>query len=289
MDGYRGRFAPSATGSLHLGSLFAALLSFLHAKQQDGQWLVRIDDLDEKRCSQSHSDEILRCLSAFGLESDKAVVYQSTRLTHYADALKTLERQNILYSCTCTRKSLPKGPYVGNCTYRLGQAFLKDAAVRISTRKLSTNVYDLLLGPQMTDSPGDFIVKRRDGLFAYQLACAVDEHIDSITDVIRGVDLLESTPMQCFISERLGLVSPNYGHFPILVGSDGVKLSKQTFASPVDRRFPSKAYSKLAKLLSLKDTPSDMDPASTWLTFFQSVTTPAATNVMAGVARTLSV
>ena len=289
MNVYRGRFAPSATGSLHLGSIFAALLSFLHAKQQHGQWLVRIDDLDETRCSKSHSDEILHCLSAFGLESDEAVVYQSTRLTDYEDALKTLERQRILYSCTCTRKSLPKGPYIGNCIHRLGKPLLKDAAIRISTTKLSTNVYDLLLGPQMTERPGDFIVKRRDGLFAYQLACAVDEHIDSITDVIRGVDLLESTPMQCFISERLGLVSPNYGHFPILVGSDGVKLSKQTFASPVDRRFPSKAYSKLAKLLSLKDTPSDMDPASTWLTFFQSVTTPAATNVMAGVARTLSV
>ena len=289
MNVYRGRFAPSATGSLHLGSIFAALLSFLHAKQQHGQWLVRIDDLDETRCSKSHSDEILHCLSAFGLESDRAVVYQSTRLTDYEDALKTLERQRILYSCTCTRKSLPKGPYIGNCIHRLGKPLLKDAAIRISTTKLSTNVYDLLLGPQMTERPGDFIVKRRDGLFAYQLACAVDEHIDSITDVIRGVDLLESTPMQCFISERLGLVSPNYGHFPILVGSDGVKLSKQTFASPVDRRFPSKAYSKLAKLLSLKDTPSDMDPASTWLTFFQSVTTPAATNVMAGVARTLSV
>ena len=289
MNVYRGRFAPSATGSLHLGSIFAALLSFLHAKQQHGQWLVRIDDLDEIRCSQSHSDEILHCLSAFELEWDKAVVYQSTRLKDYADALKTLERQKILYSCTCTRKSLPKGPYLGNCIHRLGKPFLKDAAIRISTRKLSTNVYDLLLGPQTTESPGDFIVKRRDGLFAYQLACAVDEHIDSITDVIRGVDLLESTPMQCFISERLGLVSPNYGHFPVLVGSDGVKLSKQTFASPVDWRFPSMAYSKLAKLLSLKDTPSDRDPASTWLTFFKSVTTPAATNVIAGVAHTLSV
>ncbi|HBX26685.1 MAG TPA: tRNA glutamyl-Q(34) synthetase GluQRS [Gammaproteobacteria bacterium] len=289
MNVYRGRFAPSATGSLHLGSIFAALLSFLHAKQQNGQWLVRIDDLDEKRCSQSHSDEILHCLSAFGLESDRAVVYQSTRLTDYADALKTLERQNILYSCTCSRKSLPKGPYLGNCTHRLGQGFLKDAAIRISTRKLSTNVYDLLLGPKMTDSPGDFIVKRRDGLFAYQLACAVDEHIDSITDVIRGVDLLESTPMQCFISERLGLVNSNYGHFPILVDSDGVKLSKQTFASPVDWRFPCKTYSKLAELLSLTDTPSDKDPASTWLTFFQSATTPAAICGTAGVAHTLSV
>ncbi len=286
---YSGRFAPSATGSLHLGSIFAALLSFLHAKQQHGQWLVRIDDLDEKRCNQSHSDEILRCLNAFGLESDKAVIYQSTRLTDYADAFSTLERQSILYSCTCSRKSLSKGPYSGNCAHRLGQAFLADTAIRISTEKLSTSVNDLLLGPQITDSPGDFIVKRRDGLFAYQLACAVDEHIDSITDVIRGVDLLETTPMQCFIAERLGFASPNYGHFPVLIDSNGSKLSKQTFASPVDWRFPGTTYSKLSKLLLLKDTPSDRDPASIWLAFFQSVTTVAAIKSMVGVTNTLSV
>ena len=152
---YRGRFAPSATGSLHLGSIFAALLSFLHAKQQNGQWLVRIDDLDEKRCNQSHSDEILRCLNAFGLESDRAVIYQSTRLKDYADALSTLKRQRYsLYSCTCSRKSLPKGPYAGNCANRLGQPFLADSAIRISTEKLSTSVNDLLLGPQITGSPG---------------------------------------------------------------------------------------------------------------------------------------
>ena len=120
----------------------------------------------------------------------------------------------------------------------MGQAFLADSAIRISTEKLSTSVNDLLLGPQITGRPGDLIVKRRDGLFAYQLACAVDEQIDSITDVIRGVDLLESTPMQCFISERLGFASPNYGHFPVLVDNNGSKLSKQTFASPVDQRFP---------------------------------------------------
>ena len=286
---YSGRFAPSATGSLHLGSIFAALLSFLHAKQQHGQWLVRIDDLDEKRCNQSHSDEILHCLNAFGLESDKAVIYQSTRLTDYADALSTLERQSILYSCTCSRKSLPKGPYPGNCARRLGQAFLADTAIRISTEELSTSVDDLLLGPQVTDRPGDFIVKRRDGLFAYQLACAVDEHIDSITDVIRGVDLLETTPMQCFIAERLGFASPNYGHFPVLVDSNGSKLSKQTFASPVDWRFPGTTYSKLAKLLLLKDTPSDRDTASIWLAFFQSVTTLVAIKSMVGVTNTLSV
>ena len=286
---YSGRFAPSATGSLHLGSIFAALLSFLHAKQQHGQWLVRIDDLDEKRCNQSHSDEILHCLNAFGLESDKAVIYQSTRLTDYADALSTLERQSILYSCTCSRKSLPKGPYPGNCAHRLGQAFLADTAIRISTEELSTSVDDLLLGPQVTDRPGDFIVKRRDGLFAYQLACAVDEHIDSITDVIRGVDLLETTPMQCFIAERLGFASPNYGHFPVLIDSNGSKLSKQTFASPVDWRFPGTTYSKLAKLLLLKDTPSDRDTASIWLAFFQSVTTLVAIKSMVGVTNTLSV
>ena len=289
MNSYRGRFAPSATGSLHLGSIFAALLSFLHAKQRHGQWLVRIDDLDEKRCNQSHSDKILHCLSAFGLESDRPVIYQSTRLTDYADALKTLERQNILYSCTCSRKSLPKGPYAGNCAHRLGQAFLTDAAIRISTKRLNTYVNDSLLGPQITDSPGDFIVKRRDGLFAYQLACAVDEYIDSITDVIRGIDLLESTPMQCFISECLGLTRPNYGHFPVLINSDGAKLSKQTFASPVDWKFPGTTYSKLAKLLLLKDTPSDRDPASIWLNFFQSVTTPETIKATPGVANTLSV
>ena len=155
--------------------------------------------------------------------------------------------------------------------HRIGQALIGDNAVRIDTDRIDLYIHDLFTPTQGIDSPGDFIVKRRDGLFAYQLACAIDEHLDQITHVIRGIDLLESTPMQRFIANRLGYESPTYGHFPVLVGADGAKLSKQTHATPVDWSQPGHSFSTIARLLLLNDTPSRKDSAEIWLDYFLSL------------------
>ena len=214
MAQYRGRFAPSATGPLHLGSILAALVSYIHAKQHHGDWLIRIDDLDEKRCKPIHVNSILECLDAFGFRPSASVCRQTDRIMDYQNALVSLENQRRLYPCTCTRKSLPKGPYPGFCRHQIGQTLIAESAVRIDTSDIDLTVDDLIATSSTIQPLGDFIVKRRDGLFAYQLACAVDEQIDGITHVIRGIDLLDSTPMQRFITQCLGYESPTYGHFP---------------------------------------------------------------------------
>jgi len=286
---YRGRFAPSATGPLHLGSIFAALVSYIHAKHHNGEWLIRIDDLDEKRCKAIHSDSILKCLDAFGFKPSEAVRFQTERISDYALALKSLESKSLLYSCDCTRKSLPRGPYPGMCRHRIGQALIEGNAVRIDTNGIDLDIQDLFTPVRRMSPPGDFIIKRRDGLFAYQLACAIDEHIDQITHVIRGIDLLESTPMQCFISKLLGYQSPSYGHFPVLVGADGAKLSKQTFATPVDWDQPGHSFATIARLLLLNDTPSEIDSAEIWLDYFLSLDNFLSIIVKASEANTLSI
>ena len=268
---YRGRFAPSATGPLHLGSIFAALISYVHAKHHQGAWLIRIDDLDEKRCKQVYVDSILECLNEFELKSSEPVRFQTDRISHYAQAFNTLEKNGLLYSCDCTRNSLPCGPYPGFCRHRIGKPVISDYAVRIDTIEIDLTIDDQITEIQGSDAPGDFIIRRRDGLFAYQLACAVDEHIDQITHVIRGIDLLESTIMQRFIAERLGYQTPMYGHFPILLGSDGTKLSKQTFAKPVDLSHPGQSFAAIARLLLLNDTPSHKDRPNVWIDYFLSL------------------
>jgi len=268
---YRGRFAPSATGPLHLGSIFAALVSYIHAKHHHGEWLIRIDDLDENRCKAIHAESILECLDAFGFKSSENVRFQTHRISNYTCALSALEAAGRLYSCDCSRKSLPRGSYPGVCRHRIGHALIEEHAVRIDTDGIDLNIHDLFTPTQGIGPPGDFVVKRRDGLFAYQLACAIDEHLDQITHVIRGIDLLESTPMQRFIANHLGYESPTYGHFPVLVGADGAKLSKQTFATPVDWSQPGHSFSTIARLLLLNDTPSHADSAEIWLEFFLSL------------------
>jgi glutamyl-Q tRNA(Asp) synthetase len=146
----------------------------------------------------------------------------------------------------------------------------------MDTSDLDPGIDDLLLGEQRISRPGDFIVKRRDGLFAYQLACAVDEYLDQVTHVIRGIDLLESTPMQRLIASKLNYRQPFYGHFPVIVGQDGNKLSKQTFAKSVDWAAPGTTYATLAKLLSLKDTPATEEAAIVWRDYFQSLGNPGS-------------
>lgn len=274
MVSYLGRFAPSASGPLHLGSIFAALISYLDAQFHQGKWLIRIDDLDEKRCRTIYVDQVLNCLDAFGFRSSYPVAYQTDRLNEYELAFLALDDLGILYSCDCSRKALPIGSYPGLCRHRLGKPLINSLATRIDTAKIDPFVNDLIMGSCQTEARGDFIVKRRDGLFSYQLACAIDEQIDGITHVIRGVDLLESTPKQSLIAKNLGYLIPEYGHFPVLVGPDRTKLSKQTFAQAVNWDKPGKTFAQLASLLSLNNTPATTGSADSWLRYFSSLGNP---------------
>ncbi len=276
MVNYRGRFAPSATGPLHLGSIFAALISYLDAAFNRGHWLIRIDDLDETRCRNIYVDQVLTCLKAFGLQSRYPVVYQTDRINEYRSAFLALDNLGILYSCDCSRKKLPRGLYPGFCRHRIGKPLLDKMATRIYSAEANGCVDDLIIGLHQTEPPSDFIIKRRDGLFAYQLACAIDEQIDGITHVIRGIDLLSSTPMQCLIAKKLGYKNPKYGHFPVLIGSDDSKLSKQTFAEAVNWETPGKTYAQLASLFLLKNTPDTNESAESWLRYFSTLGNPRA-------------
>lgn len=282
---YRGRFAPSATGPLHLGSIYAALVSYLDAKNHHGEWLIRIDDLDSSRCKARFSYEILKCLELFRLQPSESIVFQSDRITSYKTGFNQLYELGRLYTCTCTRKILKRKDYRGNCRKRLGQPLASQTAIRIDTNGMSLNFRDRLQGNTSESLCGDFVVRRRDGLFAYQLACAIDESIDRITHVIRGLDLMPSTPMQTWIMNNLNLNPPCYGHHPILIDRSGFKLSKQTFAAPVDPLKPGQTYFRIAQLFKMTKTPAENAPAEAWLEFFQnevSINTllPKVTNIV---------
>jgi len=247
-DRYRGRFAPSPTGPLHFGSLVAALASFLQAKAQGGEWLVRIEDIDPPREVVGASDDILRTLEALGFEWDGEIVYQSRRTEAYRAALDQLQTGGLLYGCSCTRKEIAdssvqgiEGPvYPGSC--RAGVAPGRAArALRVRTAGARIEFHDRWQGVIRRDIEteyGDFVVRRADGLFAYQLAVTVDDAAQGISEVVRGADLLESTPRQIHLQRLLGLATPSYAHLPVAVNVEGEKLSKQTAAVPLDAKNP---------------------------------------------------
>jgi glutamyl-Q tRNA(Asp) synthetase len=231
---YVGRFAPSPTGPLHYGSLVAALASFLDARHAGGKWLLRIEDLDPPRESKEAPREIIRQLLAFGLQWDLEVLCQSTRLTSYDAALEAIK--TFTFPCICSRKAVP-GIYPGTC--RSGNHLPPDEpyAVRLQVPKHSVSINDRGLGLQTWDlekKVGDFIIKRKDGLHAYQLAVVVDDIHYSVSHIVRGNDLLDSTPRQLALYERLEVSPPEYLHIPVLVDESGNKLSKQTHAKPVE-------------------------------------------------------
>jgi len=247
---YRGRFAPSPTGPLHKGSLVAAIASYLDAKKNNGKWLVRMEDVDELRNVKGTADAILRSLEAFGFEWDEEVLYQTRRKQAYADALQTLKDKNLIYPCTCSRKNLKAqaaagkiktGPlgliYPATCTKKHFADFQpEDYAIRIKVPDQNFNFTDALLSHQtqnLKTNLGDFIIRRRDGLFAYQLAVVVDDAFQNITHVVRGADLLDSTARQIFLQNCLGYTSLQYTHLPLIVHNNGDKLSKQTGAKSI--------------------------------------------------------
>lgn len=241
---YRGRFAPSPTGPLHFGSLVAAIGSYLDARSRQGDWLIRMEDLDPPREVEGAADLILFTLDSLALGSDQPVMFQSTRADAYQETLERLERDGLIYHCGCTRKEILAaavrtvyGPiYPGTCRDGLPPG-RKPRSVRVRTRDEPVGFEDRLQGPfhqNLADQVGDFIVRRSDGLTAYQLAVVVDDADQGITDIVRGSDLLDSTPRQLQLQRYLQLPEPRYLHLPMAVDAAGDKLSKQTFAPAVD-------------------------------------------------------
>ena len=240
---YRGRFAPSPTGPLHFGSLIAALASYCDAAAAGGQWLVRIEDVDEPRSSESAAENILRTLEGYGFQWDGEVVRQSRRAALYQAALDRLVAEGRAYACACSRKELETAAigaggervYPGTC--RAGAPPGREArAWRMRVTDEALEFRDRLQGWQeqrLERDIGDFIVKRADGMFAYQLAVVVDDGEQGITHVVRGADLLASTPRQIWLQQALQLPMPQYLHHPVAILANGDKLSKQTGAAPL--------------------------------------------------------
>jgi glutamyl-Q tRNA(Asp) synthetase len=241
---YVGRFAPSPTGPLHFGSLIAAIASYLEAKTQHGKWLVRMEDLDKPREMKGAADDILHTLSAFGFEWDDEVIYQSQRTALYQQALDQLQNDGLIYPCSCSRKEIADSAthgieglvYPGTCRTGMRQPRAQHAwRIKVTDEIFSFN--DAVQGhqsQQLSRDIGDFVLKRADGLFAYQLAVVVDDDAQHITHIVRGADLLNSTPRQIYLQRLLGFEQPCYAHIPLAVNKQGEKLSKQTLAIPIN-------------------------------------------------------
>jgi glutamyl-Q tRNA(Asp) synthetase len=248
-SGYRGRFAPSPTGPLHLGSLVAALGSYLDAKAHGGEWLVRIEDIDTPRVVAGAADHILRTLERFGLEWDGPVLYQSSRIEAYDAVLDDLRGQGRVFPCGCSRKDVGEC-YPGTCRTGLRDR-IDSPSWRFCVADETVNFVDRRLGPQaqnVAEDAGDFVVKRADGLFAYQLAVVVDDAFQGITDVVRGEDLLDSTARQILLQRALGFPQLRYRHLPVVLNQVGQKLSKQTGATALH---PNRVADLLAEARSL--------------------------------------
>lgn len=236
---YIGRFAPSPTGPLHLGSLYTALASFLHARSRQGKWLLRIDDLDTPRNLKGSAESILKTLEVFGLHWDDRIVYQSQHIDIYDEYLNELANSNLVYPCTCSRKNLAD-IYSGLCRDKRTPQN-EPYSLRIKTDERVISLQDELQGliaHNLTRQHGDFILKRKDQVFAYQFAVVIDDDRQQVNHVVRGFDLLDSTPRQIYLQQVLELATPGYMHVPVIVDKQGYKLSKQTLATAVDIKTP---------------------------------------------------
>ncbi len=302
MSGYRGRFAPSPTGLLHAGSLVAALASWLDARAQSGAWLVRIEDVDRPRCLPGTAEEILRQLAACGLVSDELPLHQSARGAAYQAALDRLIEKRWAYPCGCTRKDIAQAllesggqrgrheelVYPGSCRPANGGLQGRPArAWRLDIAALSADLglpaiipwSDRRLGAQQQDvgaQVGDFVLRRADGLWAYQLAVVVDDAEQGITDVVRGQDLADNSARQILLQQALGYPRPRYLHTPLVCGANGEKLSKQNGAAALDLSDPLAALNAAAQRLGLPPQAGQLaDALAGWTRAWANLYNPA--------------
>lgn len=284
-----GRFAPSPSGRMHLGNAFAALLAWLAVRAQDGKMILRLEDLDTARCKRSYCDQIERDLEWLGLDWDEggsqggAMYYQSQRGEFYAYYLERLQKKGLLYPCFCTRGELHAATaphredgtplYAGTCRYlteeqRRKRAALRRPAIRARVPALRFVVEDGVQGTyseQLDRDCGDFILRRSDGIYAYQLAVIVDDALMGVNQVVRGEDLLSSTPRQIWLQQELGFSRPDYYHVPLLYGADGHRLSKRYSDLDLGRlqemgKQPQEIVGQLAFWAGLLDRPEAISP-----------------------------
>ena len=236
---HTGRFAPSPTGPLHLGSLICAVASYLDARNRNGRWLIRMEDLDPPRETVGAATAILHSLEAHGLHWDGEVLWQSRRHPAYRRVIDELLATGDAFYCHCSRAQLARAGniYQGHCL-RSPPIDTRDCAIRLRLHgDTLITIRDALqqgLSQDLTGAVGDFVIRRRDGLYAYQLAVVVDDHMQGVTHIVRGSDLYDSTPRQVYLLRLLGMPEPAYCHIPVITNARGHKLSKQTHASPLD-------------------------------------------------------
>lgn len=259
---YRGRFAPSPTGPVHIGTLIAAVGSYLQAKKNSGKWLIRIEDVDTTRTVDGSDKEILDTLEAFGFEWDEDIIYQSQQSEHYQQALGQLIAQSLVFPCTCSRKQLAESSsdiYPGTCrTKTLPEP--NEHALRLLTNDITIEFNDIVMGKQSQNIKhkcGDFVINRRDNLFAYQLAVVVDDARQNITEIVRGSDLLDSTPRQIYLQQLLGYTTPGYCHLPLAVDNNGNKISKSEGGANVEIKHKEKLLCKALTFLG-QNPPADL-------------------------------
>ncbi|RYY79729.1 MAG: tRNA glutamyl-Q(34) synthetase GluQRS [Moraxellaceae bacterium] len=256
---YKGRFAPSPTGPLHFGSLLTALASFCEAKAHAGQWLLRIEDTDIPRIQPGAETAILTALGAFGFEWDEEVVFQRQRLALYEAALEQLQQHDLIYACQCSRKQL-----TGLTTYpqtcRTLNLPFEQHAIRLKTLTQTICFDDLIQGhccENLSQTTGDFVLKRRDGIISYQLAVVVDDALQGITHVVRGADLLDNTSRQIWLGQCLNVPQLHYCHIPLAMNEQGQKLSKQNLAKPLDLKQAPQLIQQALQALNQPDVEVD--------------------------------
>ena len=252
---YVGRFAPTTSGPLHLGSLLAAVASYLDARAHDGHWLLRLDDIDEPRNAANAEAIALTTLRRHGLHWDDVIRRQSNHHADYQSAIEELHRRQLTFYCTCTRKQLKHTRvYPGFCRSRRERpSEPASIRVRVPDKRFSfTDRIQGTVGENLTNVEGDFIVMRKESIVAYPLAVIIDDHVDGVTDVVRGADLLDNTLAQLFLIDSLGFTRPRYAHIPVLNQKDGIKLSKRDGAHAIDIRMPELNLVSVLHMLGLE-------------------------------------
>jgi glutamyl-Q tRNA(Asp) synthetase len=260
---YVGRFAPTPSGYLHFGSLLAALASYLDARSVGGRWLLRMEDIDPPREMPGAQQAIVETLQSYGFEWDGEMLRQSQRHAVYRDTVEHLLEKGLAYACTCSRKQLEDypGPYPGFC--RNAGHGLEDAAIRLRVPDREYGFVDRVQGEfrqHLGREVGDFVIRRRDGLIAYQLAVVLDDAWQGVTDMVRGADLLDSTPRQLYLQEILGLPQPRYLHLPLIIQPDGHKLGKRYRSPPLQAEEASPLLLRALRALG-QQPPTELDGA----------------------------